>query len=354
MNVRTPLALFAASFCLAACSRHAPEAARPRPVRALTVEAPAGGALRSFSGTVRPAIGTELSFRVGGEIRELNARLGQSVAAGDVLARLDSTDYDLRLKQLESQLAQTEAQFKEARSSYDRTRELYEASSVSKSDLDRSRAQFESAQAQRSGMLQGLELARQQVDYCTLRAPLNGTVSRVPVEVHNTVAPGQAIIGLNAGDAMEIEVGLPEALVRSVKVGDTATARFDGIPGLDFDARITEVGAQATASTTYPIRLQLQQPDPRVLAGMVGEVSFQANGIAASTVVPAVAVVADPEGGRFVWIFADGAAHRRAVETGELTSAGIEIKSGLSAGEHLIIRGMHQLSEGQPVRLLEE
>jgi RND family efflux transporter MFP subunit len=342
----------------ASCSRRqetAPEP--PRPVRTMTVGTLTGETARTFSGRARPAIGTMLSFRVGGEISDLYARIGAVVRANDVIAKLDATDYELRVRQLEAQLAQADAQLKQASSDYGRTRGLYEAGNASRSELDRARALSDSAQAQWNSVAKGLDLARQQLDYCTLRAPMDGTITTVPIDVHTLVQPGTPVAGLSAGDAMEIETGVPEALIGSLRVGDAAKVVFDTLPDAPFEANITEVSVEANEVTTYPVRLALRQRDARILAGMVCSVTFDPGGSGeAPLIIPVSAVVGGPGGERFVWIV-DAAASRvtrRDVAIGPLTTAGVRITAGLGPGDIVVTRGVHMLEEGMAVRLQGE
>lgn len=354
--MKTHAAVLGSVLLLAACSRPAePVPQVVRPVHTVTV-GDGSGATRTFSGRARAAVGMSLSFRVSGEISELPAKIGMVVRAGDVLARLDPTDYELRVRQLEADLVRADAHFKQTRADYERTRNLYEASGASKSDLDRDRASYEAAQAQRVSAEKSLDLARQQLDYCTLRAPLDGSISSVPAEVHSSVSAGMSVVGLSASRAMEVEVGLPEALIRGIQVEDEAVIVFDTLPGVTFTGRVTEVSIQASEATTYPVRLTLKEQDARVLAGMVCNVTFDGRGSPEYITVPAEAVVGAPDGTNYAWVVdpASQRVARRKVTIGPLTSAGLQIASGLAAGDVVVTRGVHSLEEGQRVRASQD
>ncbi len=347
-----------AAMLLAGCRGR--EAAAPpvvRPVVTVTVQEPGGVRRRSFSGAARAPIETILSFRVGGEVAELPAKIGMPVHAGDVVARLDPTDYELQVRQLEAQLSQAAAQLEQASSEYERIRQLYEASSVSRSDLEAARAAYESAQAQKKAVEESLQLARQQLSYCVLHSPVDGRIASVEVEVHQTVQAGQPIAAVAAEGRMEMEVGLPEALISQVKVGDSAEVRFDAVPDRVLAARVTEVGVAPNESGVYPVRLTLAEYDPRIRPGMLGEATllFRAPK-GGRVIVPPVAVAKDPLGGNYVWVVDTNSltVTRRDVEVGELLSEGLEIIRGLQPGERVVIRGVHRLSEGMKVRLLQE
>lgn len=350
--------LFLAALTAAAggCRRAPPPAEPPvRPVVAIPVAAPEEEVRRSFSGAARAPIQTILSFRVGGEIAELPARIGMAVKPGDVVARLDPTDYELQVRQLEAQLSQAAAELQQASSEYERIRQLFEASSVSRSELEAARAAYESALAQRKATEESLKLARQQLSYCTLRSPVEGRIASVEVEVHQTVEAGQPIATVAAAGALEMELGLPEALIPQVQVGDPAEVRFEAVPGKTFGARVSQVGVAPDESGVYPVRLILEADDPRIRPGMLGEATLRFRSAGGRILLPPQAVARDPVGGNYVWIVDTNrmTVSRREVRVGDLRSEGLEILEGVKPGEMVVIRGVHHLRAGMRVRLLQ-
>lgn len=331
-----------------------------RPVRTIVVEVRGLSRERAFSGIAKSAKETELSFRVEGKIVELPIKMGMTIKSGQLIARLDTVDYALQVKQLQAQLAQAKAQFKQAKAEYERSRSLYETGNKSKSDLESSRAFYESARAQQDSVQKGLEMARQQLTYCTLNSPVNGVVVSVPVEEHQIVTPGQIIASVTSGNEMEMEIGMPEALIGLVKTGMDATVSFEALSGVVIDVIVSEVGVKTGESATYPVKLRIISQNKGVKAGMVGEAVFhfqEVNGAnAPNVIVPPEAVVGIPAGGHYVWIYVpdQGIVTKRAVTPGDQTSSGLQIKSGLEPGEIIVIRGVHRLNEGMKVKLLSE
>ncbi len=325
-----------------------------RPVVTMTVPAAGQAAQRAFSGAARAALQTPLSFRVGGEIIQLPARRGQSVKAGALIARLDSRDYELQAKQSEAQLAQAAAQLEQAQAQYQRARQLYETRNISKSELDANEAAFKSAQAQQELTRQALALAQQQLEYCELRAPVDGALAAVPVELHQTVAAGQTVANISAGDLIEIEVGIPEILIGQIAAGQPAEVVFEAIPGIRFAGQAAEIGIEIGAGGAYPVKVRLHQPDPRIRAGMLGEAFFDFP-TGGTLRIPPAAVVPAPDGGRHVWIYneTDRTVRRRAVRIGDLSSDGLAVLDGLRPGERIVIRGVNRMEEGMRVKLME-
>ncbi len=345
-----------------------------RPVRTQQVFSTGGVRVRSFSGSARSGTESRLSFRVAGAIVELPVRVGDSVGAGQLIARLDAEDYRLAMREAEAGLAQARAQAQNAESNYERVRDLYEADNASRADLDAALASFQSTEASVRASEQRLELARQQLSYTRLTAPVAGAVAAVPVEVNENVRAGQIVIYLNSGTDLEVEVGVPEVLISQVAEGDLTEVTFDALPDRAFQARVAEVGVAATGTaTTYPVTVVLSDRDPDLRSGMAAEVAFRfesGQGVELF-IVPSVAVGEDREG-RFVYVVEHdedretepeaetegeqdaepgvGVIRRRAVRVGEMTTEGIEILEGLSDGEHLVVAGVSRIEDGLRVR----
>ena len=358
--IRVILCISAGMLCLlSACQKQTmvqEEIIRP----VVTMKAPGKDATRNraFAGTVSPAMETLLSFRVGGEIEALSIRKGMDVKTGMVLASLDATDHELQYNQSQAQLESSKAQLKQAEAEYERFRQLYETKSISKSDLDAQKAVYDSADAAYEAAMKAMELTKKQLDYCVMKAPMDGAIISVSAEVHETVSAGQTIAAMTAGDALEVEVGVPEALIAAIHVGDACRVQIDAVKNDALKARVSEVGIRPSQAGTYPVTLQLLEEHAGLRLGMVAEVIFSISevGSQGAIIVPLVAVASTPEGGRYIWIV-NPETHRvekRDVTIGTLTSEGLQIVSGLEPAEIVVIRGVHKLTDGMKVTLIDE
>ncbi len=361
--------LFAAlGFAVAfACSPPAEETVEEpvvRPVRFVEVEAIGGVRTRRFSGGAKAGTETQLSFKAQGTIEVLPVNVGDSVRAGALIAQLDPRDYELRVEQTEASLAQARAQAVNADAEFGRIRALFERDNASRGDYDSARARSESAAASVRAVEKQLEQATLQVDYTTLRSPIDGAVAEVLVEVNENVTVGKPIVVLTAGLRPEVEIPIPEVLIGDISQGDRVpNIRFDAIPDRTFSGVIAEVAVSTTRGlTTYPVTIQLSQLDSRILPGMAAEVilNLPVHGDSSRPLAPPHAVGEDREG-RFVFVIApeDGgfaSVERRSVEVGDLTTSprfgdALEILSGLSGGERIVSAGVSKITDGQRVRL---
>jgi len=327
-----------------------------RPVRTIVVGSVRGGLERTFSGTVRSGKEASLAFRVSGKVEEIMVDVGDKVEKGQVLARLDNHDYELSVKNTESNLASARAASKNSESSYQRQKSLYENGNISKSQLDQYEAQRNSDLSQMEALAAQLDQVRNQLSYTSLKAPFNGYISAKNIEAFESVAAGQSVFTLVDPGELKVAVGIPESLIIQVKEGAEVTITVESLPEKEFAGIISEVGVALDTNTgTYPATARIIDPPPGILPGMTAEVTFTfAFTGGEGFIVPTSALLEDIQtGNRYLWIFSEGTVTKRSVKTGQLVADGIEIISGLANGEVVVTAGVHHLEEGQKVRILE-
>jgi len=361
--LRGTLALLAAALLAGACADRQEAAATReivRPVRYQQVYAAGGQQTRAFSGVAKPGIESRLSFKVGGTVERLAVKVGERVRRGTLLARLDPADYRLQQQEAEAALARAEAEARNATANFERTRALYENNNTSRNALDAARSAAESSHAGVASATKQLELARRQLQYTELDAPLDGEIAGVAVDVNENVQAGQTVVTLISGKNPEVEVNVPEVLIASVARGAPVSVHFDAIPEQRFDALVTEVGVGSGAvATSFPVTVRLAAADARIRSGMAAEVTFRfgnADG-RERILVPPVAVSEDRDG-RFVYVVEPapepgfGIVRRKPVEVGDLTGEGMEVFAGLLDGDRVVTAGISRLNDGLRVRLL--
>ena len=360
---RTPVLLLAAGLIAACGGEEAASSPDIRPVRYARAFVAGADQTRTFAGIARAASEQDLAFRVAGTVTGVEVDVGSPVRRGQVLARLDSGDLELRRQQAEAGVAQARAQARNADASYERVVALYGSGNASMSDLDAARASYESANASEASAATALRLAEQQVSYALLQAPVDGSVSRVAVDVNEAVAAGQTVVVvIDAGGSPEVQVVVPEAFIGDMRAGRPAEVVFGALADGVFNATVTEVGTAAAGAGGFPVIVRLDgRPDAaQVRPGMAAEVTFTIEGRpgAAGVLVPPEAVGQDQRG-RFVYVLAPpdtgnvATAERRTVETGALTPEGLEILGGVDDGDFVATAGLGTLAPGQRVRLLE-
>lgn len=347
-----PLSLLA---FLAGCDSEPEITESIRPVEVFTTGSALEHLERNFSGTALSADNVNLSFRVSGELIDFPVRLGQKMQAGNLIGRIDPTDYELQVAQAQAALAQASAQEVNARSEFNRVRQLWENGSVSESDLERVKAADESARAQMDASQQQLALAEKQLSYCTLVAPREGVIAETHVEANQVLRAGQVVVSYLTPESLQVEIGIPENLINDVFEGMAARVEFDALPDQLFKGTITEKGVVVDASATYPVRIELEGSPEGITPGMIAEVVllFPLPEHLKAIPIP-VEAIAGRLDERFVFVYdADTSTVRRqSVVPGRIVENQIFILSGVEPGQVIVKRGVHRLEEGKKVRLL--
>lgn len=323
---------------------------RPAPV--YQVAQPAANMMRRFPAQVQAAERAPLAFRVAGELMELPVKAGREVRQGDVLARLDPSDYQLRVDD-------RKARYELADSQFNRIRDLYEKSQISKAQYDQAKAELDISKA-------ALASARTDLSYTTLKAPFTGVVAEVFADNHQPVAAGKPLLVMQARDQLEIRLQIPENLMahiaRKENVNYQPLVEFEALAGEKFPAHYKEHTAQADAATgSFTVTLTMPRPQRlNVLPGMSASVYVDLTQVLSqqqlAVYVPAQAVFQNEEqpagsGQAQVWVVgADMTLSARDVQTGEISSQGLEIVSGLQPGETILAAGVHQASAGMRIR----
>lgn len=353
---RTILSAFFAVWVLSACDnaeqvQDTRDAVRP--VKTVVVGGAEGGAIRSFPGRVEAANRADVSFSVGGKVVEIAVNEGDQVKDGQVLARLDATDFRIRVKD-------RQATFDEASANFERGKALVGKGTISRRDFDRLKADFQNSEA-------ALQLARQELAYTTLEAPFAGSVARRLVENFEEVQAKQPVISLRSVEDLEVKIDVPENIVVQFKRVDPdqrdpnrvpVFASFDAAPGERFPLTFKEVSTQADSQTqTFEVTFTLQPPEKlNVLPGMTTTVTADFSRVferERAFYLPAGAVIADSELKGRVYVVDESTmtVHARPVQVGSMRGNEIAVTVGIDVGDRVVVAGVPFLVEGMKVTL---
>ena len=348
---------------LAGCTKEPP----PKPptlVKAMQVVGADDLSKTVFPGRASAGQEANLSFRVAGPLVELPVSVGDKVAAGDLIARIDPNDYQVTLNSAQAQLQSIRAAYTAAENDYQRVMSTFreDPGATSQRAVDASRALRDQALAQVSSVESLVQTATDRLGYTDLLAPFAGEVVETYVENFETVVPMRPIARLLDPSSIELIVSVPENLIGYGDYVTSITVSFNALPGVSIPATIKEIGREATQATrTYPVTLVMAQPEGgEILPGMAGEATIEARlpeGTGRTGItIPATAMFAGSDiEVTNVWVIdpATNSLSRRAVETGRLSSSGVLITAGLEAGEWIVVAGTHSLSDGQEVKIIE-
>ncbi|HUL67455.1 MAG TPA: efflux RND transporter periplasmic adaptor subunit [Burkholderiaceae bacterium] len=342
-------------FLAVACQRAAPVSEDVRPIRALTVQPRTTTALAEFAGEVRPRIETRAGFQVPGRVTQRLVEVGQSVKAGQPLASIDAQDYRLAAEAAGAGLTAAQVDRDQQRADYRRFQDLQTKGFISQADLDRRKAALDAAEARYLQAQASAQSSGNQAAYSVLRAPHDAIVTGVDAEVGQVVTAGQSVIRLARTGEKEVMIGIPEQQLALLQSASAITVRmWSG--GEPIAGRMREVSPAADPTTrTFPARVALVNPPPTVALGMTATVSFATPMTSPVLAVPLQALQA--EGGvTHAWVFDPGTqtVRRTRVRVDNVAGNEIVIGEGLKPGDIVVTAGVHQLKEGQKVRLLSE
>ena len=372
--MRTRIAVFSLMFVMAGCGSNKPLNQPPQGVQAQAIEKQAGfsaDGLR-FSAVVTPDSDAPLGFRIPGyvislkQVRGQDGRMrniaeGDRVSRGAVLVRIRSSEYQDKVHQASSQAAAAEAVYQKAKLDYDRARHLYDTQSLTKPDFDSARAQYDASQEQLKSARALTSEAEIALRDTSLIAPFDGEIVKKAVAMGAFVGPGVPAFALAKTDTVKIIVGVPDTVVRSVRLGQPVEVGIDAFPTRTFHARISRMSSAADSITrNFEVEVAIPNHDHLLKVGMIGALQF-ANadgGSRASTLlVPLSAVVQAKDGKYGVFVVSESSAGEVArlhsVDIGAVNGSEITVVSGLQTGERIITNGANLLKDGQRVEVLQ-
>lgn len=329
---------------LASCSKEAapPPIQSERAVLTVVVGAAAADGSNLYSGEIRARHEAVLGFRIGGKIVERMVDAGARIKAGQALLRLDAADTSL-------QQGAADAQFQLADNEAKRYRELRSKGFVSQAALDAKETALKSAAAQAG-------LSRNQEAYTTLRADHAGVVAATLAEVGQVVSAGQPVLRVAQDGEREVAIAIPESRINSLKVGAKADITLWGASdeGVHFSGRLRELAPMADAlSRTYAARVTINGTNSQVALGMTAQIGFSNQARGSVLLVPGSAIFQQGDK-HAVWIVAaDRSISLRPVQISAYRDEGAVIAGGLDAGERIVAAGVHKLSAGEKIRIIE-
>ncbi len=356
------IAFFAMAILLVACKEKVEKKETIRPVFYQKLSEGNISGKRSFAGMSQAENEAKLSFKVGGTLEKINFKMGQTVKKGEVIAVLNSDDYKINYQKALASKKNAQIQVSSAKSSFERIEKLYASNNASLSDFEKVKTQYESAKAMLRTVLSQLKAAKNQLDYTQLKAPFDGSISRVLVEESEMIGPGRPVVMFLSNGNVEVKTQVPENIIQQIEIGQVAKIKFTAVPNKEYDGVISEIGRSTGGASTYPLILDLSDIYNEVLPGMACtiEMNFEKKDSSNNTILVPFDAVAHDEGGDFVYVVENTdtegiyKATRKTVKLGELTSEAYEIKEGLSPDDIIITAGLSFMYDGRKVRLLEK
>ena len=295
----------------------------------------------SATGVVRPMVGAEIvvGARVSGIVREIPVKVGDTVAPGDLLARIDPTEFQSQIAQARADLTLAEARLTTAKTAHERTAKLAYQGIVSQTEFDTASGALKVAMARVALQQARMESAEIRLGYTEIRAPIRGVIAEVTTREGETVAasfaapPFVTIVDL---DRLEVQAYVDETDIGQVFVGQTAAFTVDTYPEAEFTGRVTAVNPKARLQNgvvNYIVLLAFESESEFVLRPeMTAHAELQLEQRVDALTLPRTAIKRE-QGRPFVMVQRAGLWANQPIEAGWRTDNRVEIREGLDEGE---------------------
>ena len=344
---------------------------------------------------------TDVAPQTSGKVVAVGVDIGSYVRRGQMLVRLDDAELKLRVDQAAAQVAQAKAAVRQAEEriglrsgqAFDpnrvaevqaakvnldlaeknlrRAEKLIESGDVSRSFYDEQRArrdqlkeQYDVAVAQARQNYAGVDvartnvanaqaqlaLARKNLQYAIIPAPIDGYVSERIADLGEYVSPQQKVVTLVRTNPLRIRIDIPEQAIPEVRVGQSVSITTSAWPDKNFAGRVARIAPNVSAtSRTLTVEAEIDNSGNALKPGQFATVRILQERAEPAVLIPARAVVNDAGVNR-VYVIKDGHAEQRLVQTGQTEGDLIEIKSGIAADEQVATSSLEQLSDGVAVK----
>lgn len=337
------LFLFAILIAMASCQQKQEvvkkESASIR-VKVQPVQTVSGLSNLRYSGTVEAAQTIPLTFQSSGTVEQVLVQEGDVVSKGQLLAVVNKADN-------QSIYNSSLAMYEQAKDGYDRLKQVYDKGSLSEVKWVEMETNLKQAESQ-------LQIAKNNLDKCNLYAPTSGIVGKRNIEPGQSSISSFSPIELVKIEKVSVKISVPENEIGKIKKGTTATFTISALENKNFEGTITNIGVVADQfSRTYEVKITADNPNLEMKPGMVCDVNMNSSSEKQLVIVPYNAVSKDTEGNSFVYIVSPDSksVKKQIIKVGNFQSSGIEVLSGLTVNQNIVVEGKEKLSDNSLISL---
>jgi RND family efflux transporter MFP subunit len=354
LRLAPPLLLAALlSALLAGCGKQAAAPEPERAVRTQLVSTGAANASHQYAAEVKARVESRLSFRVSGKLASREVDLGAAVKPGQVLARLDAQDFKLAQAAAMAAVAAARTNRDQAGADYKRFVDLQRQGFISAAELERRDSVFKAAQAQLDQAKAQADVQANQAAYAQLLADGAGVVTGVSAEPGQVLAAGTPVVTVALDGPRDVVFSVPEDQIGRVRTAASQPGALKvRLWGSDATAplKVREVaGAADPVTRTFLIKADAGKLD--VKPGQTATVVLDLPQTASIVKLPLTAVL-QQSGKTSVWVLDSATMTVKpvAVQVGGADGNEVVVASGLSAGQEVVVAGVHVLTPGQKVK----
>jgi membrane fusion protein (multidrug efflux system) len=288
------------------------------------------------TGTILANEEIEIRSEISGKVEKIFFNEGSRVKKGDILIKVDDSE-------LQAQLLKAQYQKKLAEEKEYRQRLLLEKEAISRQEYEIALTELNTLEAE-------IQLIKARIDKTEIRAPFDGVIGLRYISVGSYISPSVKITTLQNIDTLKLEFSVPEKYIRFVDVGDRVNFKVQG-SDKRYSAVIYAIDPKIDPATrTLQVRAIFPNKNYELLPGSFAEIEVILEEIPSAILIPSEAIIPTAEGSK-VFVYNQGKAYERNVETGIRTERFVQIKSGLNPRDTVLTTGLLQLKSGFKVRI---
>lgn len=308
-------------------------------VKTMVVKANSPSEVHDYPGIIKPQNELSIAFKVNGQIKYILDKSGIKVKKGDILALLDSHDYEVNLKA-------ASAAYRQSNNEFERIKQLYESKTISPND-------FEKAEASNQVVHSKYQAAQDALEYTKITAPFDGYIQNVYHEKGEIVQAGMPIMSFISKEALKVEVFLPFQDYERI---NNLTDSYLEVNGKHIDLNLSSISQQANAAQLYKAEFYIKSEDTtdkKVAAGKSCRVKlyFSSSKMENTVSIPLSSVI-NSNNETSVWVLGN---------QNIVTKVRVKIRNidhdkatvfGINEGQKIIISGIHSIKEGEKVNIM--
>lgn len=307
----------------------------------------------TLPGNVQAFTDAAIFARTTGYLSRRDADIGSRVKAGQVLAEIDSPEVDQQLLQARADVATAKANESLARTTAERYQELIKSDSVSRQDLDNANGSYDAKKAEVLSAEANVKRLEALEKFKSVRAPFAGVITARNTDIGALIASGGSAAGelfhIAAIDRLRVSINVPETYARAARPGMEASVELQERPGRRFPGRIARTaGSIDPASRTLLVEVDLDNRSGELMPGSYAEVHFKLPTDATTFRLPVSTLIFRGDGLR-VAIVKNGAVKLIPIALGRDFGSTVEVVSGLTGAELVVINPPDSLTDGQVV-----
>lgn len=297
------------------------------------------------TGTIVPRVGAYVKVgpRISGKLEKLYVKVGDKVEKGQILAIVEHKDLEANVARMEAAKKESEANLAWAKANYDRLKKLYNEGIATIDELDLAKKSLDLAEAQLESTISQWEYAKVQLSYATITAPISGIIGTVSTQEGETVAASfsaPTFVTILNLEMLEVDAYVDEVDIGKVKVGQKASFTVDAYPEKVFNAEVEAIYPDAVIKDNvvyYAVILKIENNFEEILRPqMTASVTIHLEELQDVLAIPSRAIKKE-NGNYFVMVKEGEKISRRQITTGRESGDLVEVKSGLSLGDLILV-----------------